>query len=182
MFSSRVVEKKKEANNLSIQSTTKGGDVPSIIAADLRIVGNLICGGSIEIEGEVHGNVTCTAVTVRRTGGIKGDIVADIIQIDGEVNGLVKGKNISVSESGRVIGVIIYESLAVKDGAYIEGQCKTVDRLHHGHVHAIAQEETALNEVLGKIVEQTNELQTSDGQSVPQSEASHVRHRQEETV
>lgn len=105
------------------------GDVPSIIAADLRIVGNLICGGAIEIEGEIEGNVSCGRVTVRRTGAIKGDVDADEIHVDGEIRGLVKGKSVTLTESGRVVGMVIYESLAVKDGATIEGQCQSAERM-----------------------------------------------------
>ena len=182
MFSNnKVVTKKKETNNLSIQSTSKGGDVPSIIAADLRIVGNLICGGAIEIEGMIQGNVTCTSATVRRTGSVNGDIIADTIQIDGEVNGLVKGKSITISESGRIVGVLIYESLAVKDGAYIEGQCKSADRLHQGQVHAIAQEDTVMGDVLGQIVEQAHEQATSEG-TIFSAEKARARNHHEETT
>lgn len=113
-------------------------DVPSIIASDLRIVGNLISGGAIEIEGEIEGNVTCANVTIRRSGKVTGDVIADEVQADGEINGLVKGRSITVSETGRITGVIMYESLSIKDGAYIDGQCKSMDKLHKGNVEAIA--------------------------------------------
>lgn len=118
-------------------SNSAKSDIPSIIAADLKIVGNLMCSGSIEIEGEIEGNVTCGQVTIRRTGAIKGDVTAESIQVDGEINGLVKGRDIILSESGRVTGVIMYESLSVKDGAYIDGQCKSSDRLHRGSVQSL---------------------------------------------
>lgn len=133
----------------SNNSNNQGG-IPSIIASDLKIVGNLICGGSIEIEGEIEGNVTCGQVTIRRTGAVKGDVTADQIQVDGEINGLVKGKDIVLAESGRVTGVIMYESLSVKDGAYIDGQCKSADKLHRGDVetleaHDIDEEESGVS-------------------------------------
>jgi cytoskeletal protein CcmA (bactofilin family) len=96
-----------------------------------------MCSGSIEVEGEIEGNVTCGNVTIRRTGSIKGDVTADTIQIDGEVNGLVKGRNITLSETGRITGMIMYEALSVKDGAFIDGQCKSTDKHHQGNVEAI---------------------------------------------
>lgn len=113
-------------------------DVPSIIAPDLRIAGNMTCVGSIEIEGEIEGNVTCGQVTIRRTGSVKGDVIADDIHVDGEINGLVKGKTVRLTESGRVTGVIVYETLSIKDGAYIDGQCKSAENLHKGDVEKIA--------------------------------------------
>jgi len=108
-------------------SLPKGGEIPSIIASDLKIVGNLVCGGSIEIEGEVEGNVTCNKATIRKTGLVKGDVVAEVIQVDGEVDGLLKGREVSLSETGRVTGIIMYHSLSVKDGATIDGQCQTLE-------------------------------------------------------
>ncbi len=118
-------------------SNNNANGIPSIIAADLKIVGNLMCSGAIEIEGEIEGNVSCGQITIRRTGAVKGDVTAESIQVDGEINGLVKGKDIVLSESGRVTGVIMYESLSVKDGAYIDGQCKSADKLHRGEASAI---------------------------------------------
>lgn len=139
---------KKYTNGVSAITTQAvardGGDIPSIIAADLRIVGNLICGGAIEIEGEVEGNVSCGRVTVRRTGAIKGDVDADEIHVDGQIHGLVKGKSVTLTESGRVVGMVIYESLAVKDGAYIEGQCQSAERMQRKAVEAIEMQ--AVNE------------------------------------
>lgn len=132
-------QERRDSNASTITSTpvAKKDDIPSIIASDLKIVGNLICGGSIEIEGEIEGNVTCQNVTIRRTGAINGDVTAEIIHIDGEISGLVKGKHITLSDSGRVTGVIMYESLSVKDGAYIDGQCKSADKAHSGAVEKL---------------------------------------------
>ena len=138
MFSKQSNKDSNESNApVKASSYARKDDIPSIIAADLRIIGNLMCSGSVEVEGEIEGNVTCGNVTIRRTGSIKGDVTADAIQIDGEVNGLVKGRNITLSETGRIIGMIMYEALSVKDGAYIDGQCKSTDKLHKGAVEAI---------------------------------------------
>lgn len=138
MFSKQNTKDSSEVSSI-VKATihNRRDDIPSIIAADLRIVGNITCSGSIEVEGNIEGNVTCGNVTVRRTGSIKGDINADVVQIDGEVNGLVKGRNINLSETGRITGMIMYEALSVKDGAYIDGQCKSTDKLHKGAVEAI---------------------------------------------
>lgn len=107
--------------------TPSKGIVPSIISADLSILGNLISEGTVEIEGSIEGNVTCHGITVRKSGLVKGDIVADEVHIDGEVHGLVKAKHIKVAESGKIVGVIMYESLSIEDGAYLDGQCKSLD-------------------------------------------------------
>jgi hypothetical protein len=138
MFSKQGIKDSMEVNaTVRSNNVARKDDIPSIIAADLRIVGNLMCSGSVEVEGDIEGNVTCGNVTIRRTGSIKGDVTADIIQVDGEINGLVKGRNITLSETGRITGMIMYEALSVKDGAYIDGQCKSTDKMHKGNVEAI---------------------------------------------
>lgn len=146
MFSKQTNSKDLIERNTMIAPTSasRKDEVPSIIAADLKIVGNLMCSGSIEVEGEIEGNVTCGTVTIRRTGAIKGDVTADIIQVDGEVNGLVKGRNITLSETGRITGMIMYEALSVKDGAFIDGQCKSTDKHHKGSVEAIGMQDSAV--------------------------------------
>ena len=139
MFSKAVP---KTLNDKSLpKAINQNGETPSIIAADLKIVGDLVCGGSIEIEGDVQGNVTCSHVTIRRTGAVKGDISADEIFIDGGVTGLVKGQNVTVTESGRVTGIIMYESLSVRDGAFIDGQCKSADNMRRDDVEQISLDE-----------------------------------------
>lgn len=126
-----MFSRSRQSSNMPTVTINTDDEIPSIIAADLKIVGNLICGGSIEVEGEIEGNVTCGKVTIRKTGSVKGDITSETIHIDGEVDGIVKGKGVTISETGRVSGIIIYESLSIKDGAYIDGQCKSADRFQH---------------------------------------------------
>lgn len=128
------------ANGKTTSNYKSAHDVPSIISSDLNIVGNLVSSGSVEIQGSIEGNVTCKSVTIRKDGVVKGDVISDLIQVDGEVNGLVKGKNVIISESGKITGIIVYESLAIKDGAYIDGQCKSSDKVHQGTVEAIEVE------------------------------------------
>jgi cytoskeletal protein CcmA (bactofilin family) len=58
---------------------------------------------------------------------VKGDIVAEQVQIDGEVRGLIKARHVRVAETGKVTGIVMYETLSIKDGAFIDGQCKNTD-------------------------------------------------------
>jgi cytoskeletal protein CcmA (bactofilin family) len=130
MFSSNKGSRSSGGYTANVPSKT---DVPSIISSDMNILGNLISEGSVEVAGRVEGNVTCKAVTVHRSGLIKGDIIADTVQVNGEVRGLIKARNVRLSENGRVIGVIMYESLTIEGGAFVDGQCKNTDKLNRKH-------------------------------------------------
>lgn len=119
-----MFSKKDNESNIPTRSC-----VPSIISTDLNILGNLISEGYVEVGGKIEGNVTCYNCTVRKNGLIKGDVVAQSVQVDGEVRGLVKAKHVKISETGKVVGVLMYETLSIKDGAFIDGQCKSTDRI-----------------------------------------------------
>ncbi len=118
---------KKVKADLPLPVNLPKNAVPSIISADLRILGNLLSDGIIEIEGRLDGNITCNFATIRKGGVIKGDIIAESLQIDGVVEGLIKARHVRISETGRVTGVVMYETLSIKDGAFIDGQCKTME-------------------------------------------------------
>ena len=50
---------------------------PSIISADLKIVGDLNSNGEIQIDGAVNGDIRTKSLLVGETANIKGEIVAD---------------------------------------------------------------------------------------------------------
>ncbi len=108
--------------------------IPSIIAGDMSILGNLISEGAIEIAGRIEGNIKCGSLNVFKDAIIKGDVIARSVKINGEVNGVVKAKNVIVAEFGKVHGHIIYETITISEGATIFGQMKQIERneLHQG--------------------------------------------------
>lgn len=118
---------KKTTADLPLPTDIAKNAIPSIISADLNILGNLVSDGIVEVEGKIEGNLVCASATIRKTGCIKGDVVAESIQIDGEIRGLVKARHVRVSGTGKVTGVVMYETLSIKDGAFIDGQCKNTD-------------------------------------------------------
>ncbi|MFN0043092.1 MAG: polymer-forming cytoskeletal protein [Alphaproteobacteria bacterium] len=104
-----------------------GGQMPSIIAADVRIVGQFSSQGDVQIDGTVEGDVRAKTVTIGPTGAITGEVVADSISISGAVNGRLRAKNVSLARSARVKGDIAHESLSIEAGAQFEGQVERLD-------------------------------------------------------
>ncbi len=103
--------------------------IPSLISNDMNILGNLISDGYIDINGHIDGNIKCLSLTVRESGMVKGDVVADTVKIQGEISGLIKARHVHLTKTGRVRGVIMHESLTIDDGAFVDGQCKRVERI-----------------------------------------------------
>src|SRR5512145_3009840 len=57
---------------------TKG---PSVISAELKVVGNLICSGDVQIDGAVEGDVESRTVTIGEGAKVKGGTSAETVII-----------------------------------------------------------------------------------------------------
>jgi cytoskeletal protein CcmA (bactofilin family) len=97
---------------------------PTIIAADVNLLGNVISEGTMDIDGRIEGNVRCKSLTIRKNGVIKGDVFADAVHVYGRVEGVIKSKDVHLYASCHVEGVIMHESLTIEDGAFVDGQFK----------------------------------------------------------
>ena len=101
--------------------------MPSIIANDTKIEGEVSSSGVIEIEGFITGKINSNSVVIREDGNIQGEIRADSVNIRGNFNGNIKARNINIFSKAKIDGTIEYQSLSVEDGACIDGQFKKID-------------------------------------------------------
>lgn len=107
----------------------KKGMQPSVIAADLNVLGNIISDGVLDIDGKIHGNVRCHTVSLRANGRVQGDIHAEIVHVYGAIEGVVKAKSVMLYSTARVVGTIMHESLSIEDGAFVDGKFKRTDKV-----------------------------------------------------
>jgi cytoskeletal protein CcmA (bactofilin family) len=114
------ISKRLEVMSANFKST------PTIIARDLKIEGEIISAGLIEIEGVVKGTIKGNSVILREEGYVEGTIIAESLSIRGKFDGTIRAKNISITSKAKVIGNIEYDSLSVEDGASIDGQFKMI--------------------------------------------------------
>jgi cytoskeletal protein CcmA (bactofilin family) len=107
----------------------RGGErsAPSIIGADITIMGNLISRGEVQIDGEVQGDLHGTNILVGERARITGSIVADEVVIRGHVMGSVRGRRVMLQSTSHVEGDIFHSSLAIEQGAYFEGKSRRSD-------------------------------------------------------
>jgi cytoskeletal protein CcmA (bactofilin family) len=112
------------------QPTRKSGSgIPSIISSDLKVLGNIVSDGVVDIDGIVEGNVKCHTATVRKNGHIKGDVVAEVVHVYGRIQGLIKARNVQFFKGCRAEGVIMHESITIEDGAFVDGRFKRTEHL-----------------------------------------------------
>lgn len=107
----------------------KSGGIPSIISSDLHIIGNVVNGGTVDIDGIIEGNVKCQTATVRKHGHIKGDVIAESVHVYGKIQGLIKARSVHFFKGCRAEGVIMHESITIEDGAFVDGRFKRTENL-----------------------------------------------------
>ena len=107
--------------------SARGGGAPSILSADLKIIGDLHSSGDIQVEGSVEGDIKSQTVTVGEGAQITGSIHAETVRIGGTLNGQVRAPSVTIAKTAKVNGDIIHETLVIEAGAYMEGQCRRID-------------------------------------------------------
>lgn len=107
----------------------KKGMQPSVIAADLNVLGNIISDGVLDIDGKINGNVRCHTASIRPNGTVKGDVHAEIVHVYGAIEGVIKAKAVMLYATARVVGTIMHESLSIEDGAFVDGKFKRTDKV-----------------------------------------------------
>lgn len=101
-----------------------GRAAPSIISADMVLVGNITAGGDIQIDGTVEGDIHSTSLTIGDKATINGEIIADEVVVRGRVMGSIRARRVQLCSTCHVEGNILHEALAVETGAFFEGNCR----------------------------------------------------------
>ncbi|MDP6951544.1 MAG: polymer-forming cytoskeletal protein [Alphaproteobacteria bacterium] len=96
----------------------------SLISAGLKVVGNLESDGDVVIAGTVEGDIAGRGLTVRAGARVVGAIDVDTVHILGVVEGKVTARSVHIAESGEMTGDVLYEKLAIDEGAMLDGQCR----------------------------------------------------------
>ena len=100
---------------------------PSIISANLKIVGDLHSDGELHVDGVVEGDIRSKALLVGESAKVTGAIVADDVRVLGSVTGQIRARSVHLAKSAQVRGDVVHEELAIERGAFIEGHCSRID-------------------------------------------------------
>jgi cytoskeletal protein CcmA (bactofilin family) len=102
-----------------------GVERPTTVAAQTVIVGTLDTKGSVVVEGEFQGDITCAGkVYIAQTGVVRGTIKASELQIEGTLQGeALIIKSFYLGKTGRMQGDVTTHSIVVEAGASLIGRC-----------------------------------------------------------
>jgi len=95
----------------------------SVFSADLRVYGDVVSKGDLDVHGHVEGSLSVKALTVARGATIEGSIRAFSADIAGRVDGVVECDRVAVEASGFVDGTVAYRTLSMKVGGWLNALC-----------------------------------------------------------
>lgn len=99
-----------------------GNSNRSVLAADLRITGEISSTGTIEVLGEVEGNVTSKGLIIGAEGRVSGTVSAENVEVRGKLDGSVATHGFALRASAEVQADVLYTTLMIESGASIEGK------------------------------------------------------------
>jgi cytoskeletal protein CcmA (bactofilin family) len=126
MFSKGSKQTSANSNTDGVRSTPKSS-VPSIISADLRINGDLICSGDVQVDGWIEGDIQSRNIVIGEGATVHGALQAETVRICGLVKGAIKADSVVLEKTAKVTGDVLHKTLSVEEGAQIEGMCKRLD-------------------------------------------------------
>lgn len=102
----------------------KASTETTVIAYGVRLEGQFVSEGDIQIEGEVHGSIESKSdLRVGDRAKIRADVNVSNAHVSGEIRGnLVETGRLELTETAHVVGDITAQIIVMAQGARINGQ------------------------------------------------------------
>lgn len=100
-------------------------DVPggrTVLAADIRLSGELTSAGTVEILGEVAGDIRAQTLIVGAEGAMTGTVSAETVEVRGTLDGKVSCLSFALRSASVVTAEVNYDTLTIESGARIDGR------------------------------------------------------------
>lgn len=117
------------SKDIKARDVTDRDRVPSIISSSLRIVGDLVSEGDVQVDGLIEGDVKARTLTVSEGAAVHGQINADEVCIRGKVEGQITAQKVELGHSARVSGDVVHVELSIESGAFLEGHCRHLEEM-----------------------------------------------------
>jgi len=107
------------------------GKITGFFDKDTEIKGDLHFKGTFRVDGQFKGKVDSqSTLIIGDSGKVEADVKIGHMIINGEIKGNIQAsEKVEVSANGRVFGTIIAPKLVVEEGAYLEANCQTTDKI-----------------------------------------------------
>ncbi|NHB77987.1 bactofilin family protein [Rhodobacter calidifons] len=103
-------------------SASGSNSARSVLGADLRITGEITSTGSVEVLGEIDGNITANGLIIGQEGRVTGSVNAHTVEVKGRFDGKVACESFTLRASSQVKADVTTAALVIESGAQIEGR------------------------------------------------------------
>ena len=102
-------------------------DQVSTISRGMTIVGKISGEGTLNVFGQVEGELRALNVLINEGARVEGDVVAQELTIAGQVKGAIHATRVKLNSTALVEGDIFHRSLSIEENARFEGSSKRED-------------------------------------------------------
>jgi len=102
-------------------------DQLSTISRGMTVVGKIFGEGTLNVFGQVEGELRALNVLINEGARVEGDVVAEDLTIGGQVKGSVHASRVKLNGTAVVEGDIFHRSLSIEENARFEGSSKRED-------------------------------------------------------
>lgn len=119
-------------------------DVISTLGHGMRVTGNIVCEGSLQIFGCVIGDLHASQLVICEGAQVEGNIIAHETSIQGSFKGTIHSNSVKLQSKAVVEGEIHNKSLTIEPDVQFEGVSrrleKPVDALSSAFSSAVTDE------------------------------------------
>lgn len=108
--------------NKDERSTTGRGGHVSVLASDLVITGVVASEGTIELHGNVDGELAAATLVIGNEGRMKGRVQAGQVDLRGEMEGSIACGALTLRAAARLHADVQSSRLVIESGAEVEGR------------------------------------------------------------
>ena len=94
----------------------------SVLGGDLKVTGEISSSGSVEVFGEIDGNITADTLMIGQEGRVSGAVRARTVEIKGHIDGKITTQEYTMRATAQVAADVTYATLVIESGAQIEGR------------------------------------------------------------
>lgn len=100
---------------------TASGQV-SVLASDLVVTGTVTAKGTIELHGNIDGELAADQLVIGNEGRVKGRVKAIGVDLRGEMDGAVFCDELTLRAAARLNADVTAATLVIESGAEVEGR------------------------------------------------------------
>jgi cytoskeletal protein CcmA (bactofilin family) len=102
-------------------------DQVSTVSRGMTVVGKIFGEGTLNVFGQVEGELRALNVLINEGARVEGDVVAEDLTIGGQVKGSIHASRVKLNSTAVVEGDIFHRSLSIEENARFEGSSKRDD-------------------------------------------------------